>query len=157
MDEQELNRLIRQRSQVSIDLQIMEMADGYEHMKASRLQRAYRAIDQQIEQARKELEAEWKRLNKSPPHSPVPFCIGDSECEVVAENDYELVVFTDRSGRPDYECIANAEFIVRACNHHDDLLAAIDGLTARMAECGLEHDPVVVSATALTAKARQRT
>lgn len=30
-----------------------------------------------------------------------------------------------RHGLPRSECVANAEFIVRACNAHDDLLAAL--------------------------------
>ena len=60
MDEQELNRLIRRRNRISDDLQVMEMADGYRHMIASRRNLQYRALETRIEYARRELEARGK-------------------------------------------------------------------------------------------------
>jgi len=52
---------------------------------------------------------------------------------------------------------ANAEFIVRACNAHDDLLAALEGFLAAREKVDPEHlfdDAEIIQARAAIAKAK---
>lgn len=155
MDEQDLDRLIRRRNRISDDLQIMEMADGYHHMKASRRYQQYLALEIRIRQARKELEARRQKLNKSPPHSPLPFAVDCNDSFLVtADHDGASVAVTETADRSDEECAANTEFIARACNSHYELLEALDALIARVTERGMEFDPAAARASAAIARAR---
>jgi hypothetical protein len=69
-------------------------------------------------------------LNKSPPqHTPVPYWVDDDGFIAAGHgDDYQTVA--DPHCRPtvDYgeENDANAVFIVRACNHHLELLTALE-------------------------------
>jgi hypothetical protein len=58
-------------------------------------------------------------------YSPIPWRIGPINYADVYDADGEIVALCPKG----YETTAtNAEFIVRACNSHDELLAALTGL-----------------------------
>jgi hypothetical protein len=71
--------------------------------------------------------------NRKPPiHTTTPWHVGLSECSRVYGGEQHWAVFgkdaggviADIEGSLDAESKANAEFIVRACNNHEELLTA---------------------------------
>lgn len=79
-------------------------------------------------------------------HTPIPWSLTDDHgqfpnciktdcgtCQVICQmaDEWERLPFAKGTAK------ANAEFIVRACNHHDDLLEALgDTLSWMSCECG---------------------
>ena len=68
---------------------------------------------------------EW---NKPVSHTATPWRRHDTEHDAIVASGDRLciaLVYAPNQQRPDAECAANLEFIVRACNAHDDLVAAL--------------------------------
>lgn len=66
-------------------------------------------------------------------HTELPWKTDDacSHCVGIFGSDGKPIVYTCTGERSREEDLANAEFIVRACNAHTDLIAACKGLLAR--------------------------
>ena len=93
-------------------------------------------------------------------HSPLPWVFDEITGDVVAGEEEMLIHRSpeDNDDR-DEELAANSAFIVRACNAHDDLVAALAALealvTARDEEPSMLTDAEWSAARAAIAKAQQ--
>jgi len=62
-------------------------------------------------------------------HTPTPWHVGGRDGRIFyAADGYAVSDATVFHGRHEGEHTANAEFIVRACNAHDDLVKALQGV-----------------------------
>lgn len=86
-------------------------------------------------------------------HSPLPWRVDPSanrggsgtHCGITCEDGEGVFVadiYADCEQLPDAVAEANAEFIVRACNSHHDLIAALKSL--RFGNCWCVQDPELV-------------
>jgi len=72
---------------------------------------------------------------------------------VMDRYSHELFHFFGETTNED-EDVAGAEFVVRAVNAHDDLVAALESLVNGWEQDGVDHDILVDKARAALAKAR---
>lgn len=116
-----LTKLIKRRDRIGDALQILEMSAGYRNMMASPQNRKYKALNARIRQ----LEA---RKDKSPPtHTPGPWYIEDGRIYgQEARDDYLICDLAPGNQGINETDEANAEFIVRACNSHYELLETLE-------------------------------
>ena len=93
----------------------------------------------------------------NPIHTLVPWMLSDSHglCVVSEKGVVADLEKSRTSAESSEESRANAEFIVRACNSHDALLAACKALMTRFEHTGEAwmDDPAMVQARAVIAKA----
>jgi hypothetical protein len=96
-------------------------------------------------------------------HSPLPWrvvnvAVGQWSVFCADENPWSRAVVNLHSGRPVQEREANAEFIARACNSHDELTAALSAvLAAYEHRVGDGLTPLILNARAALARAEGRT
>lgn len=80
-------------------------------------------------------------------HTPTPWYTGEGKAAriVYAQHGFAVADATIYHARiePVMEAEENAAFIVRACNAHDDLVAALQAAVARVEIANAEGDPIM--------------
>lgn len=88
-----------------------------------------------------------------PKHTPTPWVLGTSDDAIdTVEPGQEFVVHADLKSEMG---LANAEFIVKACNNHDALLAALRLALSTMEDAGGLRTSVINQLKAVIADAER--